>query len=58
MTRPKISSSLAVTAGVIVRNTPGIAGPLLIAVGAWMIRPFLGVIVLGAVLWALDRRIP
>uniref|UniRef100_A8LZZ6 Uncharacterized protein n=1 Tax=Salinispora arenicola (strain CNS-205) TaxID=391037 RepID=A8LZZ6_SALAI len=39
------------------RSLPGVAGPLLVAGGLWMVYRPLGVIFAGAVLWALDRRV-
>jgi hypothetical protein len=38
-------------------SLPGVGGPLLVAVGLWMVYRPLGVIFAGAVLWALDRRV-
>jgi hypothetical protein len=36
----------------------GVMGPLVIAVGFWMLRPWAGVVVLGLALLAADRRVP
>lgn len=40
------------------RGFPGVAGPLLVAVGLGMAWLPLGVIAAGAILWAADWRIP
>ncbi len=39
------------------RSLPGVAGPLIVAAGLWMVYRPLGVIFAGAVVWALDRRV-
>jgi hypothetical protein len=61
MTRSGTSSraaQFASAAGTAVRVAPGVAGPVLVCVGLWMLAPFLGVTAAGIILWALDRRIP
>lgn len=40
------------------RSFPGVAGPLLVAVGLGMAWLPLGVIAAGAILWAVDWRLP
>lgn len=39
------------------KGFPGIVGPLLVCAGLWLAWPPLGVIALGLILWALDRRV-
>lgn len=39
-------------------SVPGVGGPLLVSLGLWMAWRPLGVVFAGAVLWALDRRVP
>lgn len=71
MTRPRTSGSpqeraylatLATVSGAVVRRIglgfAGTIGPLLVSAGLWMVKPALGVIALGVILWALDRRVP
>jgi len=52
----------ATLAGTAVRRIglsfPGIVGPLAVCAGLWMLLPALGVIALGVILWAFDRRVP
>ena len=61
-TRPRASERVATLAGTAVRKIGlgffGTAGPLLVAFGFWMLAPWIGVVVLGVILWALDRRVP
>jgi hypothetical protein len=61
-TRDRSTHRLAETTGAAVRRIglgiPGTIGPLAVCVGLWMAWPPLGVIMLGLILWALDRRIP
>lgn len=51
-----------VVAGVLLRRVgrgfPGVVGPLLVAVGLGMAWLPLGVIAAGAILWAVDWRLP
>lgn len=48
----------AAVAGKAMRSTPGIAGAALISYGAWTLTDWLGYVVAGAFLLAVDRRIP
>lgn len=58
----KRAAALAVILGGLIRtiglSIPGTVGPLAVCVGMFMAWPPLGVISLGLVLWALDRRVP
>ena len=60
--REATAAKVATYAGSAVRRIglgiPGTVGPLAVCVGFWMLAPWLGVIVLGLILWALDRRVP
>jgi len=63
MTQPKtFGSRLPELAGASVRTVgrtlPGIAGPLAVCVGLWMLLPALGVIALGILFILIDRRVP
>jgi len=39
-------------------SLPGIVGPLAVCAGLYLAWSPLGVIALGLILWALDRRVP
>lgn len=60
--RKWMSERAPVVAGVLLRRVgrsfPGVAGPLLVAVGLGMAWLPLGVIAAGAILWAVDWRLP
>jgi hypothetical protein len=60
--RDQARAKLAAVAGAAIRrvglSVPGVGGPLLVALGLWMAWRPLGVVFAGAVLWALDRRVP
>jgi hypothetical protein len=59
--RDQLGARAAEVAGAVMRRVgrslPGTAGPLIVSVGFWMLAPWLGVVVFGAIVWALDRRV-
>lgn len=60
--RESVPTRVAAISGGAIRRIglgiPGTVGPLAVCVGFWMLAPWLGVVVLGLILWVLDRRIP
>jgi hypothetical protein len=63
--RPRVAEHLAVIVagfatgmGLIVRSLPAVMGILLVSGGFYMIRPYLGVLALGAFLLLADRKVP
>ncbi len=56
--KERLASAAGTSLRLIGRTLPGTVGPLAVCVGLWMLLPALGVIALGIILWALDRRVP
>jgi hypothetical protein len=56
--RARLAGALGSAAGHLVRYGPGIAGPVLVALGVALVYVPAGVIVFGATLWLFDWRRP
>lgn len=60
--RERVALAAVDVAGRVLRHTgrslPGVAGPVLVAVGLGLAWLPLGVVAAGAILWAIDWRIP